>query len=107
MKRILLLFLTISLIMNISSTSALALNQKPDYEKYGRIAIAIVKEDYPGEAVIEYQYTGRQKISDTAVVDSFTFQVKENNKPITVTVKIAHSLKNKKLLRLSVEEKKG
>lgn len=81
--------------------------QKPNYEKYGQIAIAVVKADYPGEDVVEYQFNGRTKISDSAVVDSFTFEVKENNRLKKVTVKISHSLKDEKLLLLTVEEEKG
>lgn len=103
MKKIIAFILSMGLIINFAQISTAA-SDKPDYEKYGRIAIAVVKEDFPGEEVIEYQYKGREKISDTDVVDSFSFQVKENDKPVTVIVKIAHSLKDKKLLNLTVEE---
>ena len=104
MKKVFTFIFTMGFILNFVQISA-AETGKPDYEKYGRIAIAVVKEDFPGEEVVEYQYKGRENISDTDVVDSFSFQVKENNKPVTVIVKIAHSLKNKKLLNLTVEEK--
>lgn len=103
MKKIMILIL-FGIIFNITQISA-AENDKPDYEKYGRIAITVVKEDFPGEEVVEYQFKGREKISETDVVDSFQFQVKENDKPVTIIVKISHSLKNKKLLSLTVEEK--
>lgn len=105
MKKFLLCFLTIILFLNVGSP-ILTKGQQPDYEKYGRIAIAVVKEDFPGEEVVEYDYIGRQKLSDTDVVDSFSFQVKENNKPVIVIVRISHSLNNKKLLSLTVEEKR-
>lgn len=79
--------------------------QKPDYEKYGRIAISVVKEDYPGEEVVEYQYGGRQKVSEADVMDIFTFTVKENGKPVTVLVKVTHSLQDNKLVSLTAERK--
>jgi uncharacterized phage infection (PIP) family protein YhgE len=77
-----------------------------DYEKYGKIAIAVVKADYPGEPVTDYQYIGREKSSETEVQDSFKFQVKENGKPLNVLVKVRHSIQNNKLLNLTVEEMK-
>lgn len=104
MKRLLFLLLTIGLFM---STSSVTTAENPDYEKYGRIAIAVVKEDYPGEEVVEYKYEGRQKISDTDVTDTFVFQVKENDKPLKVIIKISHSLNNNKLLSLTVQEQQG
>jgi hypothetical protein len=80
--------------------------EKVDYEKYGQIAISVVKADYPGEPVTEYQFLGREKLSPTDVQDSFKFQVKENNKPINVLVKVRHSIQNNKLLSLTIEEAK-
>lgn len=79
--------------------------QKPDYEKYGRIAIAVVKEDYPGEEVVDYQYGGRKKVTETDVTDTFTFSVKEDGKPVTVLVSVTHNLKDNKAVSLSVERK--
>lgn len=106
MKRLLFVFIIISLFMGAWTLSAAA-SEKPDYEKYGRIATAVVKEDFPGEDVVEYQYTGRQKVSASDVTDSFTFQVNEAGKPVTLIVKVTHSLDNKRTLSLTVEEKRG
>jgi hypothetical protein len=80
--------------------------EKIDYQKYGNIAIAVVKADYPGEAVTEYEYIGREKLNETDVQDSFKFNVKENDKDVNVLVKVKHSVKNNKLLNLTVEEVK-
>lgn len=80
--------------------------EKIDYEKYGRIAIAVVTADYPGEPVTEYEYLGREKLNETDVQDSFKFKVKEEGKPVNVVVKVKHSIKNNKLLNLTVEEVK-
>jgi Protein of unknown function (DUF3889) len=106
MKRILFAFITIGFFISIGTLSTIA-SEKPDYEKYGRIATSVVKEDFPGEEVVEYQYTGRQKISPSDVTDSFTFQVNQDGKPVSVIVKVTHSLDNKRTLSLTVEEKKG
>ncbi|NRG46025.1 DUF3889 domain-containing protein [Bacillus sp. CRN 9] len=78
--------------------------EKVDYEKYGRIATAVVKEDYPGEEVVDYKYAGRRKISENEVIDSFVFEVMENGKPIIVLVKITHRLDASKFISLTVEE---
>lgn len=103
MKTKLAVFLCLfSILIGIQSVSA----QQPDYEKYGRIAIAVVKEDYPGDQVREYKYVGRTKVNETAVMDKFSFQLTENGKPITVEVNVNHSLKNNKLLSLTVAEQK-
>lgn len=80
--------------------------ERIDYEKYGKIAIAVVKADYPGEPVTEYKYLGRDKISATDVQDSFQFTVKEEGKQKNVVVKVRHSIQNNKLLTLTVEEMK-
>lgn len=80
--------------------------EKIDYEKYGKIAIAVVKADYPGEPVTEYQYLGREKISETDVQDSFQFVVKEEGKTKKIVVKVKHSIQNNKLLSFTVEEMK-
>ncbi|WNS76712.1 DUF3889 domain-containing protein [Bacillus sp. DTU_2020_1000418_1_SI_GHA_SEK_038] len=103
MKKLFCMMFTVSLFLNAHN---LAFAQN-DYEKYGRIATAVVKEDYPGEEVVDYQYAGRKKLSETDVMDSFIFEVKENNQLKKVTVNISHSLKNNRLLQLTVDEQKG
>jgi hypothetical protein len=80
--------------------------ERIDYEKYGKIAIAVVKADYPGDAVTEYEYLGREKLNETDVQDSFKFKVRENDKDVNVVVKVKHSVQNNKLLTLTVEEVK-
>lgn len=80
--------------------------QTLDYQKYGNIAIAVVKADYPGAEVKEYQYVGREKKTETDVTDTFRFEVKENGKAKNVLVKITHNIKDKKILTLSVTEEK-
>lgn len=93
-----------ALIILLSANMLGAMAQPPDYEKYGRVAIAVIKEDHPGEEVKDYLYVGRKQKSDEEVVDSFQFKVNENGKPILATVQITHNLKNNKLLSLTVTE---
>jgi len=75
------------------------------YEKYGRIAIAVVKADYPSDDVIDYQYKGRTQNPNGQAEDNFQFVVNDQGKDKTVVVKIRHDLTNKKMLTLIVEEK--
>ncbi|HWO78301.1 MAG TPA: DUF3889 domain-containing protein [Bacillus sp. (in: firmicutes)] len=75
-----------------------------DYEKYGRVAIALVKEDYPGAPVQEYQYLGRKRVNENRVQDSFEFRVTESGRPKRVVVLVTHDPRNKKILDISVQE---
>jgi len=78
--------------------------QIPDYAKYGKIATAVVKEDYPNQKVVEYQYMGREKKSETEVTDTFRFEIEEDSKKVFVNVLITHDLKNNKTLSIVVKE---
>ncbi|QPC45850.1 DUF3889 domain-containing protein [Mangrovibacillus cuniculi] len=75
-----------------------------DYAKYGRIATAVVKEDYTGSPLKEYKYLGRQEVSKDEVKDAFQFSVTDGGKDKLVVVEISHNLKNDKLLKLNVYE---
>ncbi|PAE25437.1 MULTISPECIES: DUF3889 domain-containing protein [Bacillaceae] len=103
MKKYLSIFMLICLIAGGGSLAGAV--QKPDYEKYGRIAVAVVKEDYPGEEVVDYQYGGRKKVTETDVTDTFTFTVKENGNPVNVLVMVTHNLKDNKAVSITVERK--
>lgn len=92
------------LFTGVSLTSVHA-QQGQDYQKFGRIATAVVKEDYPGQDVVEYQYLGRRKADETKVIDTFRFEVMKNDKPVFVHVRIIHDLKDKARLSLTLEEK--
>jgi hypothetical protein len=93
-----------ALIFLLSANVLAAIAQRPDYEKYGRIATAVIKEDFPGEPVQDYHYVGRKQKSEEEVVDSFQFKVTVDGKPILATVQITHNPKNNKLLSLTVTE---
>ncbi|MDP4171482.1 MAG: DUF3889 domain-containing protein [Bacillota bacterium] len=100
-KLVQLFFISIIVLFTLGEIETSA--QKPDYEKYGKIAIAVVTADYPTNAVRDYQYMGRENVSHTDVIDAFRFQVDENGKKVNVTVKITHNIVNNKLLNLKVE----
>ncbi|MGR3763370.1 DUF3889 domain-containing protein [Rossellomorea sp. NS-SX7] len=80
--------------------------QPSDYAKFGRIATAVIKEDYPGQPLKDYKYQGRQKIDENKLADSFEFTVQENNAEKKVIVKVIHDLDNEKTLNITVEEQK-
>jgi hypothetical protein len=80
--------------------------QKPDYEKYGRIAMAVVQADFPGAPIREYEYLGRKNIDTSKAEDGFRFKVQENNQNFFVIIKVNHDLTNKKLINLTVESQK-
>ncbi|MFJ8267293.1 DUF3889 domain-containing protein [Peribacillus asahii] len=90
--------------MMLTQAGFISVQQGNNYEKYGRIAIAVVQADYPGDEVTDYQYEGRKVLEKGTVEDRFLFLVKEQGKEFNVRVKIKHSLSNNKLLNLSVEE---
>lgn len=78
--------------------------EQSDYKKFGRIATAVIKEDYPGQPVKDYQYQGRQKLTENKVSDAFEFTVQENNAEKKVVVIVVHDLDNEKVLNISVKE---
>lgn len=92
--------------MMFSSVGSGLAREEIGYEKYGKIAIAVVATDYPSDEVTDYKFEGRNIISKGLVEDQFLFLVKEKGKEFNVRVKIRHSLFNKKLLSLTVEEKR-
>ncbi|CAH0192246.1 hypothetical protein SRABI96_01701 [Peribacillus sp. Bi96] len=105
MKKVIMMLMGIFLIIQAGSISAQA--QKPDYEKYGKIAIAVVQADYPEVEISDYEYNGRKTIAKNFVQDDFRFLVKEKGKEFNVIVTVQHDLTNEKLLNLKVTEQKG
>jgi hypothetical protein len=96
-------FFVLIFLLGISSQ---AHAQKPDYEKYGRIAIAVVQADYPNVKLEDYQYMGRKRITDQTVSDSFRFEVEEKGQKYFVIVTIEHDPTGQKLLNLNVKTEK-
>ena len=105
MKKVIVMLMGIFLIIQAGSISAQA--QKPDYEKYGKIAIAVVQADYPEVEITDYEYKGRKTVAKNLVEDDFRFLVEDKGHDFNVIVTVQHDLKNEKLLSLKVTEQKG
>ncbi|MDW7617647.1 DUF3889 domain-containing protein [Peribacillus simplex] len=104
MKKVIVMLMGIFLIIQAGSISAQA--QKPDYKKYGKIAIAVVQADYPEVEVTDYEYKGRKTVTENLVEDAFIFLVADKGNEFNVIVTVQHDLKNEKLLSLKVTEQK-
>ncbi|WP_419883266.1 DUF3889 domain-containing protein [Peribacillus sp. B-H-3] len=74
------------------------------YEKYGNIAIAVVRTDYPGTSVTDYEFLGRKKSGNGLAVDSFLFLIKDKGIEKNVLIKAEHSLISQNLISLHVTE---
>lgn len=99
-----LIFLTIFIFLGLVTPSFA--EQGLDYKKFGRIATAVVIEDYPEEKVVDYKYEGRKKANEKMVVDSFRFKVMDNGKEKFVTVRITHDDLSGKELTITLTEEK-
>lgn len=85
----------------MGSQQALA---QQDYERYGRIATAVVKEDYTGEKLADYKYDGRKTLPGGQIEDAFTFDVVKDGKDVSVKVKVVHNPDKPTDLNISVNE---
>lgn len=93
------------IVLLLFSHPAVRAESNRDYQKYGRIALTMVKEQYP-DRDIEYQYLGRRSIDESKVVDTFRFEVLKGRKQVFVHVRVLHDEKNDKHLSMLLEEKK-
>ena len=100
MKKAIMMVSTVFFLLFSNQASA----EQADYQKFGRIATAVIKEDYPGQPVKDYKYQGRQKMTENKVSDAFEFTVQENNADKKVVVIVVHDLDNEKVLNISVKE---
>ncbi|MCK1993104.1 YqzG/YhdC family protein [Peribacillus muralis] len=105
MKKVIMMLLGVFIFIHAGSISTEA-SEKPDYEKYGKIAIAVVQADYPENEVTDYEYKGRKTVAKNFVEDGFKFLVATKGTEFNVIVTVQHDLRNKKLLSLKVTEQK-
>lgn len=75
-----------------------------DYEKWGRIAVEVAKENYPDAEISDYQYVGREEISAMQARDTFRLQVKEDQRTFQINVGILFNPQTDRLISLSIEE---
>jgi hypothetical protein len=78
--------------------------QPEDYKKWSRIAVDVVKLNYPDAQVSDYDYKGRKEISDTQAQDTFELQVKEENRTKSVNVYVTFNPKTNSLITVTMEE---
>lgn len=78
--------------------------QAADYEKWSKIAIDVVKLNYPERKVSDYSYKGREEISDVQAKDTFELNTEGEQGTIKVNVIILFNPKTDSLISLSLEE---
>jgi len=96
----------LSVLLLLSTAVSVAQAEKPDYEKWGKIAIQLVKENYPEAEVSEYQYQGREEISETEAKDTFQFTAKQDDKSLEIYVALTFNPQTEQLKSVNIEEKK-
>ncbi|MFD1738996.1 DUF3889 domain-containing protein [Bacillus salitolerans] len=94
----------IGLLASYSLSEMIGLAEKPDYAKWSRMAVEIVKENYPDADVSDYKYEGRNSISEKKAQDTFLFQVKKDEKAFEVKVVVTFNPEAETLYSLSLEE---
>lgn len=95
----------LSVLLLLSTVVSVAQAENSDYEKWGKIAIQLVKENYPEAEVSEYQYQGREEISATEAKDTFHFTAKQDNKSLEIYVALTFNPQTKQLKSVNIEEK--
>lgn len=78
--------------------------QQPDYAKWSKIAVNVMKENYPNYEVSDYKYEGRKEVNEEKAEDSFTFQIKKDNKESTIKVVVSFNPKTDTLKSLQIIE---
>ncbi|MEH7222741.1 DUF3889 domain-containing protein [Bacillus sp. JJ1566] len=77
-----------------------------DYEKWGKIAVDIAKLNYPDSKISDYQYKGREEITDKQSKDTFELTVQTKGRTLKARVMILFNPQTESLLSLSIEEVK-
>jgi hypothetical protein len=77
-----------------------------DYEKWGKIAVDVAKLNYPESKISDYQYKGREEITDAQSKDTFELSIQSKDRTFTARIMILFNPKTDSLLSLSIEEVK-
>ncbi|MFC7371535.1 DUF3889 domain-containing protein [Fictibacillus iocasae] len=77
---------------------------KNDYFHWGSIAVRETKKKYPDAQVKDYGYEGRDVNKDGSVIDSFNFNIMENNTKRVVRTSVLHEPGSSKALDVLFEE---
>ncbi|MEH7381499.1 DUF3889 domain-containing protein [Bacillus sp. JJ1533] len=77
-----------------------------DYEKWGKIAVEVTKLNYSDSRISDYQYRGREEITDKQSKDTFELTIQSKDRTFTARVMILFNPQTESLLSLSIEEVK-
>lgn len=77
-----------------------------DYEKWGKIAVDVAKLNFPDSKISDYQYKGREEITDKQSKDTFELTVQSKDRTFRAKVMILFNPQTESLLSLSIEEVK-
>lgn len=94
----------IGTLASFSFNETVGIAEHPDYTKWGKIAINVVKESYVNEEVSDYKYEGRKSISEEKAKDIFSFDVKRNKKKIIVRAVVTFNPKTDTLQSIELVE---
>jgi hypothetical protein len=97
----------VGLLASYSLHETIGLAEQPEYAKWSRMAVDVVKQNYEGMDVSEFSYKGRKTVSETSAQDTFVFQVKSDKGALEVIVVVTFNPKTETLLSLSLEEKQS
>ncbi|WP_078549321.1 DUF3889 domain-containing protein [Litchfieldia alkalitelluris] len=78
--------------------------QAINYEKWGKMAVEVVKLNFPEGKVSDYKFKGREEISDAQAKDTFELQVQTKERAFNVRVVMLFNPKTESLISLSIEE---
>ncbi len=77
-----------------------------DYEKWSKMAIEVAKLNYPDSRISDYQYKGREEITDKQSKDTFELTVQSKDRTFKAKVMILFNPQTESLLSFSIEEVK-
>ncbi|RUS46811.1 DUF3889 domain-containing protein [Cohnella sp. AR92] len=108
-----LISLAVGFASSVSGNSALAYNPEnpfskpePDYAKWGRVAIAKIKELYPRASIVDYSHVGREALTKTTAQETFKMWLREGSREFGVHVRIVFDSQTDRLLRISIRTTK-
>ncbi|CAG9621766.1 DUF3889 domain-containing protein [Sutcliffiella rhizosphaerae] len=107
MKKWVLSLLSVFIIISGSNIAVAEIKREVDYEKWGKIAVEVAKENYDQIEISEYKYLGRKNVSETEAIDTFELLAKEGQKSFQIIVALTFNPQTKQLKSLTIEEKKS
>ena len=75
----------------------------PGYEKWGKLAVEHVREEYPNASLIDYLYVGRDTEQE-ATVETFKLWLREGSQEFGVYAYIKYETKTEELIGINTEE---